>query len=51
MLKVYFSINTLDEDFRKEMDRGVSIKRRLEAMKLCAMMINTARNLEILLLL
>ena len=31
--RVSFSINTLDEDFRKEMDRGVSIERRLEAMK------------------
>ena len=31
--RVSFSINTLDEAFRKEMDRGVSIERRLEAMK------------------
>ncbi len=31
--RVSFSINTLDEAFRKEMDRGVSIARRLEAMK------------------
>ncbi len=31
--RVSFSINTLDEDFRKEMDRGVSIERRLEAMR------------------
>ena len=31
--RVSFSINTLDEDFRKEMDRGVSIRRRLAAMK------------------
>lgn len=31
--RVSFSINTLDEDFRKDMDRAVSIKRRLEAMK------------------
>lgn len=31
--RVSFSINTLDEDFRKEMDRGVSIERRLTAMK------------------
>lgn len=28
-----FSINTLDEGFRKDMDRAVPIKRRLEAMK------------------
>lgn len=26
-------INTLDEDFRKAMDKGVSIERRLEAMR------------------
>lgn len=32
--RVSFSINTLDEDFRRDMDRAVSIKRRLEAMKL-----------------
>ena len=31
--RVSFSINTLDEDFRREMDRGVSIERRLEAMR------------------
>ncbi len=31
--RVSFSINTLDEGFRREMDRGVSIERRLEAMK------------------
>ncbi len=31
--RVSFSINTLDEDFRKAMDRGVSIERRLEAMR------------------
>ncbi len=31
--RVSFSINTLDEDFRKEMDRGVSVERRLNAMK------------------
>ena len=31
--RVSFSINTLDEDFRKEMDRGVSIERRLDAMR------------------
>ena len=30
---VSWSINTLDEDFRKEMDRAVSIERRLSAMK------------------
>lgn len=30
--RVSWSINTLDEDFRKEMDRGVTIERRLEAM-------------------
>lgn len=28
-----WSINTLDEDFRKEMDEAVSIERRLAAMK------------------
>ncbi|WP_317302613.1 radical SAM mobile pair protein B [Acidaminococcus timonensis] len=33
--RVSFSINTLDENFRKEMDRGVSIERRLAAMKAC----------------
>lgn len=31
--RVSWSINTLDEDFRKEMDRSVSIERRLDAMK------------------
>ena len=31
--RVSWSINTLDEKFRKEMDRGVSIERRLEAMR------------------
>ncbi len=31
--RVSFSINTLDENFRKDMDRAVSIDRRLEAMK------------------
>lgn len=31
--RVSFSINTLDEDFRKDMDRAVPIKRRLEAMR------------------
>ena len=30
---VAWSINTLDEDFRKEMDRAASIERRLEAMR------------------
>ena len=30
---VSWSINTLDENFRKEMDRDVSIERRLSAMK------------------
>ena len=33
--RVSFSINTLDEAFRREMDRGVSIERRLAAMKAC----------------
>ena len=32
--RVSFSINTLDEDFRREMDRAVSIERRLDAMKI-----------------
>ena len=32
-LRVGFSINTLDEDFRADMDRAVSIERRLAAMK------------------
>ena len=31
--RVSWSINTLDEDFRKQMDRGVSIERRLKCMK------------------
>ncbi|MBQ7179834.1 MAG: radical SAM protein [Bacteroidaceae bacterium] len=31
--RVSWSINTLDNDFRREMDRGVSIERRLEAMR------------------
>ena len=31
--RVSWSINTLDEDFRKAMDRGVSIERRLAAME------------------
>ena len=31
--RVSWSINTLDEDFRKEMDEAVSIERRLAAMK------------------
>lgn len=30
---VSWSINTLDEDFKNDMDRAVSIKRRIEAMK------------------
>ena len=30
---VSWSINTLDEEFRKEMDRAASIERRLEAMR------------------
>ncbi len=32
--RVSFSINTLDENFRQEMDKGVSIERRLAAMKI-----------------
>ncbi len=32
--RVSFSINTLDEDFRSQMDRAVSIERRLKAMKI-----------------
>lgn len=32
-VRVSWSINTLDDNFQKEMDRGVSIKRRLECMK------------------
>lgn len=32
--RVSWSINTLDENFRREMDRAVSIERRLAAMKL-----------------
>ena len=31
--RVSWSINTLDEDFRREMDKAVSIERRLAAMK------------------
>ncbi len=31
--RISWSINTLDESFRKDMDNAVSIKRRLEAMK------------------
>ena len=31
--RISWSINTLDEDFRSAMDRGVSIERRLEAMR------------------
>lgn len=31
--RVSWSINTLDESFRKDMDKAVSIERRLEAMK------------------
>ena len=31
--RVSFSINTLDESFRREMDKAVSIERRLAAMK------------------
>lgn len=31
--RVSWSINTLDEDFRREMDRAASIERRLEAMR------------------
>ena len=31
--RVSWSINTLDEEFRREMDKGVSIERRLEAMR------------------
>lgn len=31
--RVSWSINTLDEEFRKDMDRAVSIERRLEAMR------------------
>ncbi len=32
-VRVGFSINTLDEDFKDDMDRAVSIERRLAAMK------------------
>lgn len=32
--RVSFSINTLDENFRAEMDRAVSIERRIRAMKI-----------------
>lgn len=31
--RVSWSVNTLDEDFRKDMDKAVSIERRLAAMK------------------
>ena len=31
--RVSFSINTLDEDFKRDMDKGASIERRLNAMK------------------
>ncbi|MDD2232047.1 MAG: radical SAM mobile pair protein B [Sphaerochaetaceae bacterium] len=31
--RVGFSINTLDEDFKNDMDKAVSIQRRLDAMK------------------
>lgn len=31
--RVLFSINTLDENFRNEMDNSVSIERKIEAMK------------------
>lgn len=31
--RVSWSINTLDEDFRRQMDKGVSIERRFEAMR------------------
>jgi DNA repair photolyase len=31
--RVSWSINTLDEDFRREMDKGVSIERRLDVMR------------------
>lgn len=33
-IKVAFSINTLDEEFRKDMDKASSIKERIEAMKI-----------------
>lgn len=32
--RVSWSINTLDENFKKDMDKGVSIERRLNAMKI-----------------
>ena len=32
-IKIVFSINTLDENFRKKMERGVSVQRRIEAMR------------------
>ncbi len=32
-VRISWSVNTLDEEFRREMDDGVSIKRRLAAMK------------------
>ena len=31
--RVAWSVNTLDEEFRSDMDRAVSVRRRLEAMK------------------
>lgn len=31
--RVSFSINTLDEDFKKDMDKAVSVERRINAMK------------------
>lgn len=31
--RVSWSVNTLDEDFKSEMDRSVSIKRKIDAMK------------------
>lgn len=33
-VRVSFSINTLDEEFRREMDKASSIEKRLEAMKI-----------------
>lgn len=33
-VRVGFSINTLDEDFQKDMDQAVSIERRINAMKI-----------------
>ena len=32
--RISWSINTLDENFRKDMDKAVSIERRLDAMKI-----------------